>query len=41
MRSQSQGAKFGRQQSKSQDRPKSDLTKKVESMEKKLRRQRF
>ena len=36
-RSQSQGAKFGRKQSKSQDRPKSDLTKKVEFMEVKIK----
>ena len=32
-RSQSQGAKFGRQQMKSQDRLKSNLTKKVERMD--------
>ena len=36
-RAQSQGAKFGRKQSKSQDRPKRDLTKKVEFMEVKIK----
>ena len=36
-RSQTQGAKFGKQQLKSQDRPKCDLTKKVESMEVKIK----